>query len=77
VGDTLELEHGELAVAKQPLRRRARIASEREAQTFYESALSTAPTILTPEEQRELRKIQADADRDPHAYVEACRRRTR
>lgn len=76
MGDILELEHGELAVAKRPLRRRARTSGEREPQTFYESALSTAPTVLTPEEQHKLRKIQADADRDPQAYMEACRRWT-
>ena len=75
VGDILELEHGELAVAESPPRRRAGSSGEREPQTFYESALSTVPTVLTPEQERQLRKIQADADRDPHAYMEACRRR--
>jgi hypothetical protein len=74
VGDTLELEQGGLAMAKRPAEGHARLSGESEPQALYESALSAGPSVLTLEELRQLRKIQAEADRDPQAYMEACRR---
>jgi hypothetical protein len=79
VGETLEVEqgNGDVAVMRDHDKPRGRIAGEPEPQTFPESAFSTAPTVLTPNQRHRLREIQAAADRDPQAYMEACRRRAR
>jgi hypothetical protein len=74
VDDTLELEQGGIAVAQRPAKRHATPLEEGEPQTFHELALSRAPSVITPKELRQMRKIQAEADRDPQAYMEACRR---
>jgi hypothetical protein len=77
LGDTFESEHGGLAVVERPHTRHAKASGKDEPETFYESAMSKSPTILTPTEQRQLSMIQAEADSDPRAYLEACRRRAR
>ncbi len=80
MGDTIEVEQGHNEAERmrehhdQP---RVRLSGERKPQTSHKPGFSTAPTVLTPEQLRQLRQIQAAADSNPQAYMEACRRRAR
>jgi hypothetical protein len=77
----LDADEAQVAVvsssAKRPrtvrARTRRRKARPQEPATFYEASRSVSPTILSPAEVTRRQEIQRIAERDPEAYMEACR----
>lgn len=50
-----------------------RRAKPQEPATFYEASRSASPTILSPAEVTRRVEIQRYVERDPEAFMEACR----
>lgn len=78
--EVLEVESAKVAVMDRPPRAQRDHQSPQpssEPATFFEASRSQSPTMLSAPETERMHEIQRSAERDPQAYMEACRAEAR